>query len=102
MNIEPYEYVIDGLHDLERIDLFAEDFVSFYATEDGSLYAHIKDPKRYPEELTKNLRYRIGVTDGVEPGRSVLSITVGMNEQYSRHTNPDPCNTYSNSRHSDS
>ena len=82
MNIEPYEYVIDGLHDLERIDLFAEDFVSFYATEDGSLYAHIKDPKRYPEELTDNLRYRISVTDGVEPGRSVLSITVGMNEQY--------------------
>ena len=82
MNIEPYEYVIDGLHDLAPIDLFAEDFVSFYATEDGSLYAHIKDPKRYPEELTGNLRYRISVTDGVEPGRSVLSITVGMNEQY--------------------
>lgn len=82
MNIEPYEYVIDGLHDLEPIDLFAEDFVSFYATEDGSVYAHIKDPKRYPEELTDNLRYKISVTDGVEPGRSVLSITASMNEQY--------------------
>lgn len=82
MNIETYEYVVDGLRSAEQIDLFAEDFVSFYAMEDGSLHAHIKNDEMYSKELTDNLVYSIKSTDGTEPGKSVLTINVDMKESF--------------------
>ena len=43
IHIEPYEYVVSGLRPAEQIDLFAEDFVSFFAMEDNVSIVPLSD-----------------------------------------------------------
>lgn len=82
MNVEPYEYVVDGLGELKQIDLFDPNFVTFFATNDGYLYSHIKNKNMYEKELTENIQYKISTNDMIQAGKTVLFIDAFVPEEY--------------------
>ena len=82
MNTETYEYVVEGLAPLTEIDLFDENFVTFYATTDDNLYFHIHNRNMYDTELSDHLTYTIRTSEAITAGKTVLSITANMDSQF--------------------
>jgi hypothetical protein len=84
MNIETYDYVVEGLGEAEEVDLFSSDIVTFYATNDGNLYYNVHAPKTImKEELSKNLRYNIQTNDAkIEANKTILNVTADMDEDF--------------------
>ena len=82
MNIETYDYVINGLSEAEEIDLFGENIVTFFGTEDGMLYYHLKPNNYYPQEMFDHLKYKIKTSEKLEVGKTILSITAELDDDF--------------------
>ena len=81
INIEPYEYTVEGLGELKSIDLFGKKNVTFFATKDGMCYAHVLG-KDMPEDLAENILYRISSDGTLETGKTILSVEADMDEGF--------------------
>lgn len=82
LNIEPFDYVVEGLGQSEEIDLFASDLVEFFALNDGTYSYMIKNNPAYSQELKDNLVYTISTRDEPIPGKAVLSVTVDLKQDF--------------------
>lgn len=83
INIEPYEYRIEGLGEGTTVDLFSPDLVTFYATKDNSLYYHIVNNNAVTQELADNLVYTVKADDSVmEANKTIIHCTVSMNTDF--------------------
>lgn len=82
MNIEAYDYVVEGLGESKNIDLFSSDLVLFYALNDGTYGVYVKNNPSYDECLRDNLVYKITTKDKPIPGQAVLSVTVDLDSDF--------------------
>lgn len=82
MNIEAFDYVVDGLGDAAVIDLFSSDLITVYALKDGTYNVYLKNNQQYSQELRDNLVYTIETKDAPVPGQAVLNMKVDLNQDF--------------------
>lgn len=83
MNVESYDYIVDGLKDPVYIDLFSEDNVNFYGLSTGEVVSVINENSTLPKELLNNIGYQI-VPDStpLKEGQTIMTIRVGMDTDF--------------------
>ena len=82
LNIETYDYVVDGLGVATDIDLFSKEMVTFYATDNGELFYHLHAPRNTLKELKEHLTYEITTDNAIEADKTVLSITATLDKEF--------------------
>lgn len=87
MNVEAYDYVVEGLGDAEIIDLFSSELITIYALKDGTYGVYLKNNLQYSEELRDHLVYTLSTKDEPVPGQAVVNLKVDLDDEFLKAQN---------------
>lgn len=82
MNIEAYDYVVEGLGDASVIDLFSSDLITIYALKDGTYGVYMNNNPQYSQELRDHLIYTVDTKDDPIPGQAVVHVKADLDEDF--------------------
>lgn len=90
INLEPFEYQVDGLDEGTDLDLYDDKLVTFFVTQGTSnLYYHI-NPKStsVPQEIKDHIAYEIS-SDSQDfiPGETILNVSSTLDEDFLQSNN---------------
>ena len=86
LNIESYDYVITELEELDELDLFDEDLVTFYT--DGEKVNYILHKGVIEDDIADHLIYTVTPYDSeMEVGKTIMKITASMDQEYLEENN---------------